>query len=97
MGLPKASLSLQYASVVANTASAPASAVAPMARRSLGRFCISATNPPPSSPSRLPAGTRTSLKNSSEVSWACMPTLSRLRPRSKPAMPRSTTSRLIPR
>ena len=41
-------------------------------------------------------GTSTLSKNSSEVSWACMPTLARLRPRSKPAMPFSTTSRLMP-
>ena len=58
---------------------------------------MSATNPPPSSPSRLAAGTTTSEKNSSEVSCACMPTFARLRPRPNPAMPRSTTSRLIPR
>src|SRR5215472_5784781 len=47
IALPKACLSLQYARVVANAVSAPASAVAPIARRSLGRFCMSATNPPP--------------------------------------------------
>ena len=41
-------------------------------------------------------GPRTSLKNSSAVSWACMPILSRLRPRSKPAMPRSTISSDMP-
>ena len=51
----------------------------------------------PSSPSRLATGTRTSSKNSSAVSWACMPILSRLRPRSKPSMPRSSTSSDMPR
>ena len=50
------------------------------------------TKPPPSLPTRLAAGTRTSSKNSSAVSCALMPTLSRLRPRSKPGMPRSTAS-----
>ena len=38
-------------------------------------------------PSRLAAGTRTSSKFSSEVSWACRPILSSLRPRVKPACP----------
>ena len=52
--------------------------------------------PLPSSPSRFSAGTVTSLKDSSAVSWACRPILSRLRPRSKPAMPRSTTSSVKP-
>ena len=74
-----------------------ASAVTPIVTRSRGRFCISATKPPPASPSRFAAGTRTSAKNSSEVSWACMPSLSRFRPRVKPGMPRSATSRLMPR
>ncbi len=50
-----------------------ASAVTPIVTRSRGRFCIRATNPPPSVPSRLAAGTRTSVKNSSEVSCVCMP------------------------
>ncbi len=49
-----------------------------------------------SSPSRLAAGTRTSVKKISAVSCALRPTLSRLRPRSKPAMPRSTTSSDVP-
>ena len=67
-----------------NTFSAAASAVAPIDTRSRGRFCMSATNPPPSSPSRFAAGTTTSEKNSSEVSCACMPTFARLRPRLEP-------------
>ena len=74
-----------------------ASAVTPIVTRSRGRFCISATKPPPSSPSRFAAGTRTSVKNSSEVSWACMPSFSRFRPRLKPGISRSTMSRLMPR
>jgi hypothetical protein len=43
-----------------------------------------------------PPAPRTSSKNSSAVSCALRPILSRLRPRSKPGMPRSTTSRLMP-
>ena len=31
------------------------------------------------------------------MSWACWPIFSRLRPRSKPSMPRSIISRLMPR
>ncbi len=42
-------------------------------------------------------GTRTFSKIISAVSWECMPALASLRPRRKPGMPRSTTSRLIPR
>ncbi len=34
----------------------------------------------PSSPSRLATGTRTSVNDSSLVSWACSPIFSRLRP-----------------
>ena len=41
-------------------------------------------------------GTTTLSKNSSAVSCALRPILSRLRPRSKPAIPRSTTIRLMP-
>ena len=52
--------------------------------------------PSPSWPRRLAAGTRTSSKDSSAVSWACWPSLCSLRPRSKPSIPRSTTSRLMP-
>src|SRR5881227_3730336 len=43
------------------------------------------------------AGTHTPAKYSSAVSWPCWPIFWRLRPRVKPCMPRSTTSRLIPR
>src|SRR5664279_1362419 len=46
--------------------------------------------PWPSSPTRLAVGTRTLSKNSSAVSCAFRPILSRLRPRSKPSAPRST-------
>jgi hypothetical protein len=45
----------------------------------------------------LATGTGTSVKNSSAVSWACMPILSRFRPRSNPSVPRSTTTSDIPR
>jgi hypothetical protein len=48
----------------------------------------------PSSPSRLLTGTRASLKKSSAVSWLRCPILSSLRPRSKPGVGSSTTSRL---
>ena len=65
--------------------------------RSWGRFVTSDKKPWPSSPSRFSTGTRTSAKNSSAVSWACMPTFSRLRPRSKPSIPRSSTSSDMPR
>src|SRR6185437_13003884 len=64
--------------------------------RSRGSRSIRWTKPPPSRPSRLAAGTRTSSKNSSAVSCAWSPILSSLRPRLKPSMPRSTTSRLMP-
>ncbi|MNY12672.1 hypothetical protein D3C86_1457670 [compost metagenome] len=52
--------------------------------------------PRPSSPRRLPTGTRTLSKNSSAVSWACWPTFSSLRPCLKPARPVSTAIRLMP-
>ena len=42
------------------------------------------------------AGTRTSVKNNSAVSASGWPTLSSLRPRSKPAMPVSTANRVMP-
>ena len=58
--------------------------------RSWARLWARYLKPWPSSPSRLATGTRTSLKNSSAVSWLCMPIFSSLRPRSKPGMPRST-------
>ena len=64
--------------------------------RSWGRFSIRWMKPWPSVPSRLSLGTSTLSKNSSAVSWALSPILSRLRPRSKPAIPASTTSRLKP-
>src|ERR1022692_4775227 len=70
IGRPKACRCLQYSSVCSKTHSAAARAAVPIAIRSRGRFCIRATKPPPSSPSIFPAGTRTSLKKSSEVSWA---------------------------
>ena len=63
----------------------------------LGQVGDQLQEPSPSSPSRFSTGTRTSVKNSSAVSWACMPILSRLRPRSKPSMPRSSTSSDMPR
>ena len=45
---------------------------------------MSETKPDPASPSRFSFGTWTSVNDSSAVSWACSPILSRLRPRSKP-------------
>ena len=68
----------------------------PIEMRSWGRFSISDTKPEPSAPRRFSFGTRTSVKDSSAVSWACSPILARLRPRSKPSMPRSTTSSEMP-
>ena len=50
----------------------------------------------PSSPSRLLQGTRTSSKNSSEVSWAFMPTFFSNRPLLKPGVSASTRIRLVP-
>ena len=73
-----------------------ATAIAAIEIRSWGRFSISEMKPEPSAPSRFSLGTSTLSKNSSAVSWALSPILSRLRPRSKPSMPRSTTSRLMP-
>ena len=49
-----------------------------------------------SSPSRFSTGTRTSSKNSSEVSCACRPIFSRLRPLVKPGVPASTQIRMMP-
>jgi hypothetical protein len=51
--------------------------------------------PRPSSPSRFSAGTSTSSKNSSAVSCECVPSFSRLRPRSKPFMPFSMITTLM--
>ena len=70
-----------------------------MFSRSCGSWPISWKKPWPwSPPRRLAVGTRTSLKNSSEVSAASWPSLSRLRPRSKPSAPSvSTTSSEVPR
>ena len=97
IGWPNAVRSLAYSSVRSNAARAAATAVTAIDSRSWGRLVTSETNPVPSSPSRLSTGTRTSSKNSSAVSWACMPTFSRLRPRSNPSMPRSITSSDMPR
>ena len=47
-------------------------------------------------PSRFSAGTLTLSKNSSDVSCAFSPTFFSRLPRSKPGMPRSTSSRLVP-
>ncbi len=52
--------------------------------RSCGSRSISEMNPLPTSPSRASPGSRTSVKNSSAVSDSGWPTLSRMRPRSKP-------------
>ena len=73
-----------------------ATAIAAIETRSCGRLFISEMKPEPSSPSRFSFGTCTLSKKSSAVSCALRPTFSRLRPRSKPSMPRSTTSRLMP-
>ncbi len=48
------------------------------------------------SPITFAAGRRTSEKNSSAVSDGCWPTLSSLRPRSKPGMPVSTANSVMP-
>src|SRR3546814_6374606 len=48
--------------------------------------------PCPSSPRQLVIGTRTSLKNSSDVSASSCPILSRLRPRWKPSRSASTST-----
>src|SRR3546814_2366230 len=42
--------------------------------------------------SRFSVGTKTLSKKSSEVSWACRPNLSSLRPLANPSMPSSSTS-----
>ena len=86
-----------YSTVQPIAARAEASAMTAIDIRSRGSRSIRCTKPPPRLPSRLAAGTATSSKNSSAVSCACMPILSSLRPRLKPGMPRSTTSRLMPR
>ncbi len=75
---------------------AAATPVTAIDRRSCGSFVTSERKPEPSSPSRFATGTCTSVKNSSAVSCACMPIFSRLRPRSKPSMPRSTTTSDMP-
>ncbi len=67
---------------------------APM--RSCGSRSIMAMKPRSTSPMRLASGTRTSVKKSSAVSDSSWPTLSSLRPRSKPAMPVSTPNSVMP-
>ncbi|MCY1178411.1 hypothetical protein D9M73_187580 [compost metagenome] len=93
-GLPNTLRSLVYLMVSSSARSMAPRAFIAMNMRSSGRCCISWTKPLPSSvPSRLVTGTRTSSKNSSEVSWPFWPILSRIRPRRKPG--RSLTSRTI--
>ena len=87
---------MTYSRVIASTFSAEATAPTAIDSRSWGRFSIRWAKPRLSVPSRFSAGTRTSSKNSSAVSCALRPTFSRFRPREKPGMPRSTTSRLMP-
>ncbi len=89
--------SFTYSSVTSNAACAEETAAIAIDIRSCARLDTRYRKPLPSSPSRFSTGTCTSLKNSSAVSCACMPSLSRLRPRSKPAIPRSTTTSEIPR
>ena len=98
IGWPNASRSLTYASVQSSAARAAATPATAIDSRSCARLCdqlAEALRPPRRAGSR--PGRATSLKNSSAVSCACRPIFSRLRPRSKPCMPRSTTSRLMPR
>ena len=97
IGWPNAWRSLQYSSVHSNAARAAATPLAAIDRRSWARLSIRDPKPLPSSPRRLATGTSTSLKNSSAVSCECRPTFSRLRPRSKPGMPRSSTISEMPR
>ena len=96
IGWPKAWRSLTYSSVHSRAWRAVATPVTAMESRSWARLATRYRKPSPSSPKRLATGTWTSVKNSSAVSWLCRPTLSRLRPRSNPSMPRSSTSRLMP-
>ena len=97
MGCPNAVRSLTYASVHSSAMLAAATAPSAIDSRSRGRLVTSCLKPRPSSgPSRFSTGTRTSVNASSAVSWACWPSLSRLRPRAKPGIPRSTTSSEMP-
>src|SRR6266540_2499340 len=92
-GLPNAVRSLTYCRVSSIARSAPATAVTAMISRSCGSCRMSWTKPCPSaSPSRLPAGTRTSSKNSSAVSWPLSPILSSTRPRRNPGRSRVSTT-----
>ena len=89
IGWPNALRSFTYSSVRSSAVRAAATPVTAIDRRSCGSLVTRDRNPEPSSPNRLATGTCTSVKNSSAVSCACMPIFSRLRPRSKPGMPRS--------
>ena len=72
-------------------------AIAAIESRSCGRLIISEMKPAALLAEEVLLGhLRRLSKKSSAVSCAFRPILSRLRPRSKPAMPRSTTSRLMP-
>ena len=86
-----------YSMVIRSAEAATATAPTAMESRSCARLRMRYVNPIPGSPSTFAAGTSTSLKNSSAVSWACMPSLSRLRPRSNPFIPRSRIMRVKPR
>ena len=66
------------------------------ASRSCGSLVIISAKPWPSPPSMFAAGTRTSSKNSSDVSCAFMPSFSRLRPRVKPGRFDSTRNSVTP-
>ena len=78
---PNAVRSLVYWAVSSTTRSMATTAPIAMLRRSCGSCCMSWTKPSPSaSPSRFVAGTRTSSKNSSAVSWPFMPIFSSTRP-----------------
>ena len=96
IGCPNALRSFTYSSVWSSAARAAATPVTAIDRRSCGSLVTSDRKPAPSSPRRLATGTCTSVKNSSAVSCACMPTFSRLRPRSKPWHPRSSTTSDMP-
>ncbi len=96
IGWPNAVRSFTYSSVRSRACRAAATAVTAMESRSWGSFVTSERKPLPSSPRRLATGTCTSVKNSSAVSWACMPIFSRLRPRSKPGHAPLEHDRLMP-
>ena len=95
--MPNALRSCTYWMVRSSMPSHAATEPSARIRRSRGSSFIRLAKPRPSPPRIWSTPTRTFSKNSSEVSAACWPIFSRLRPRAKPGSEVSTVTRLMPR